>query len=254
MKISVSSPAFSVIPLEEFVPKVASRWRRWEMVSDGAHFLPAHVDEFRTAISSTDLDVTVHCPLSDINVASLVDDVRQLSVGRILEAIKAMRAVDLDSIVIHPGHASPIGVADWETVRRLNRDSLKVIANACREHGVEAHLENMPNFDWPLLKTPEELFPVAEELGMGVCLDTGHANTNANLVAFLEGAARVTHLHFHDNAGKKDEHLPVGEGTVDAKAVVRSLAGFDGHVVLEVKSLEAGDKARAAVERLGWRE
>ncbi|MBI4393022.1 MAG: sugar phosphate isomerase/epimerase [Euryarchaeota archaeon] len=254
MRISMSSPIFCNVPLGDFVPKVASAFDQWEVVADGLHYIPAHLDEFRQAVRSTDLDVTVHAPLSDINIASLIDDTRAFSVGRILEVVKSMRAADLDSIVIHPGHASPIGVGDWDAVRARNKDSLKMIAAACREHGVKAHLENMPNFDWPTCKTPEEVLPLASEVGMGFCLDTGHSNTNGNTDAFLEHKSSITHLHFHDNGGKKDEHLPVGEGTLDAKAVAHQLGAYTGYTVLENRGIGQSEKSRDAVARLGWKQ
>jgi sugar phosphate isomerase/epimerase len=254
MRMSMSSPVFCIVPLREFVPKVASSFEQWEVVADGLHYIPSHLDEFKQAVGSTDLDVTVHAPLSDINIASLIEDVRSFSVGRILEVVKSMRAADLDSIVIHPGHASPIGVADWDAVRARNKESLKMIAAACREHGVRAHLENMPNFDWPTCKTPEEVLRLAKEVGMGFCLDTGHSNTNGNTDAFLEQKEAITHLHFHDNGGKKDEHLPIGEGTVDAKAVVRELRSFTGYTVLENRGVNFSEKSRDAVAGLGWKQ
>jgi len=44
----------------------------------------------------------------------------------------------------------------------------------------------------------------------------GHANTNARVDEFLDKCLdKVVHVHLYDNYGKKDGHLPAGQGTVD---------------------------------------
>jgi sugar phosphate isomerase/epimerase len=47
---------------------------------------------------------------------------------------------------------------------------------------------------------------------------------------------RIGHLHFSDNRGKLDDHLAVGQGTVNFAELVRRLqgAGYDDTVTLEV--------------------
>jgi len=42
------------------------------------------------------------------------------------------------------------------------------------------------------------------------------------------------HLHVHDNHGQRDEHLPVGRGTIDYAPLTPVLADFDGMAIAEV--------------------
>ena len=39
-------------------------------------------------------------------------------------------------------------------------------------------------------------------------------------------ADRLAHIHIHDNHGEQDEHLPLGDGKIDFKKVVKLLKGI----------------------------
>ena len=66
---------------------------------------------------------------------------------------------------------------------------------------------------------------------------------------------RIRHVHLHDKWGGQsqddDLHLPIGDGTVDFRAIVASLmsTGCDGTITLEVK-LEFQVNCRVTVEEL----
>ena len=47
---------------------------------------------------------------------------------------------------------------------------------------------------------------------------------------------KIIHIHWHDNHGRKDEHLPIGEGLIDHEEIVRALKNieYDRTITLEV--------------------
>lgn len=123
----------------------------------------------------------------------------------------------------------------------------KAMAQAAAKHGMSLAFENMGEFS-PLgdMTTMEKLLAAIDEPNVGYCLDSGHA--------WLHGLApqdmarrmgdRLLETHFHDNRGRQspgaidprwDEHLPVGFGTTDWRAVVAALdeIGFAGPVTFE---------------------
>jgi sugar phosphate isomerase/epimerase len=51
---------------------------------------------------------------------------------------------------------------------------------------------------------------------------------------------RISHVHIHDNVGKKDEHLPLGKGTINWKQVMDKLSDYKGIFVTEMSSIEEG--------------
>ncbi|MFZ0513465.1 MAG: TIM barrel protein, partial [Candidatus Nitrosopolaris sp.] len=48
--------------------------------------------------------------------------------------------------------------------------------------------------------------------------------------------SKIIHIHWDDNHGRKDEHLPIGEGLIDHEKAVRALKdiGYDRTITLEV--------------------
>lgn len=81
--------------------------------------------------------------------------------------------------------------------------------------------------------------------GLRMTLDIGHAQLLAKQntsFRFIEDCfSRITHIHAHDNNGgtsvKDDLHLALGEGSVDYKAIIKSLVdkGYDSTITMEVK-------------------
>jgi sugar phosphate isomerase/epimerase len=76
-------------------------------------------------------------------------------------------------------------------------------------------------------------------------LDIGHAQLLAKKntsFGFMENCfSRIAHVHAHDNNGgtsvKDDLHLALGEGSLDYKAILKSLIskGYDSTITMEVK-------------------
>ena len=107
--ISVSSPAFSLMPLEQAIEAVAKDFRAWEIVAEGRHRLPEIEERFIEISGSYDLEYSVHAPLSDINIGSLNPSMREASLKEVLLAIECCGRMGIDLITVHPGFLSPLG-------------------------------------------------------------------------------------------------------------------------------------------------
>lgn len=83
-------------------------------------------------------------------------------------------------------------------------------------------------------------------------IDFGHANTMGKVNDFIKVLKSASHVHIHDNHGKSDEHLAIGEGTIDwnkvSKALIRE---YRGVVVVEGRSIPEAKRSLAQVR--GWR-
>ena len=73
--------------------------------------------------------------------------------------------------------------------------------------------------------------------GLGLVLDVGHASISGCLDDWLDDPrARLRHLHVHDNHGEGDHddpHLGLGEGVLDAAAVMAAAREAGASVMLE---------------------
>ena len=79
---------------------------------------------------------------------------------------------------------------------------------------VEVSVENMPVRKSFLANSVEELETIQKETGCFLTIDTGHANTCDCLEEMLE-LKNISYCHLNDNNGERDQHLSLGEGTLD---------------------------------------
>lgn len=123
---------------------------------------------------------------------------------------------------------------------KLNLEIYHHLADLAANRGITLTLETAIA-EWPeLTESAEQLCRFIRECdaeNMGVCLDTGHCHfTGVNLpetIRILGGALLETHLH--DNHGMRDEHLPIGQGTIAWENVIRALqeTGYKGSITFE---------------------
>ena len=84
------------------------------------------------------------------------------------------------------------------------------------------------------------MMDLLEGTNLPVCVDIGHANTTGQLDQILDATeGRIMNIHIHDNDGKQDQHLTVGDGNIDFRHVLDKLRGYSGRYVIESKSFES---------------
>jgi len=67
---------------------------------------------------------------------------------------------------------------------------------------------------------------------------------------FLVHKERFANVHVHDNMGERDQHLPVGDGNIDFKQVLKQLSGYDGRYVIEARSLNEAVVSRDRLQHI----
>lgn len=84
----------------------------------------------------------------------------------------------------------------------------------------------MPNFPILDAQTPESLDELIEGIDFRVTFDVGHLNTTTrDFDSFIETfRERIVHIHLHDNFGKRNEHLALGEGNIPWERVLQRLS------------------------------
>jgi sugar phosphate isomerase/epimerase len=110
-------------------------------------------------------------------------------------------------------------------------NSIEELTRFAAQDRVELMLENVPSecghplgslacFSQVMLAVPSLKFH----------FDVGHAfieNRMKGVKEYLDAFAdRLAHIHIHDNHGEQDEHLPLGDGKIDFKKVVKLLKGI----------------------------
>ncbi len=156
-----------------------------------------------------------------------------------------------ETLVLHPvclGLVEEEDRPDWPEIARIAEYSAKF--------GVRLAVENMRDSIWMLDRVLDEVGDDPEDTNLGVCIDIGHAHISRDagrepITDYLQRYARqLVHLHLHDNHGESDEHLSLGDGTVDWETVTETLkqSGFSGTAVLEIHS-SSGISLMEAIEK-----
>jgi len=255
MKFFFSSLRTAKSPLE-WIPKIEEAGLDgWEIVDEGAQKLnEENLEKFRDILSTTDLEISVHAPFSDMNLASVNDGIWRETLRQMSESLEMSCRIGAEVVVAHPGHYSPLGLQLPEVVWERCVSSFRELSKKAEDLGIKLCVENMTSAFMMLCKHPEEIKELLDEIeseSLSFVLDVGHAHTNGNLFEFLK-IERIEHMHVHDNHGKEDEHLAVGEGSIDWRRFAEELKKRDYRkaLVFEVRTLEEAVKSRKVLESL----
>jgi sugar phosphate isomerase/epimerase len=134
-----------------------------------------------------------------------------------------------------------------------NITGIRQICDHAADLDMKIAVENMVNMPALLGRRPEEIAGILETVdreNVGFIFDVGHANTNGNVENFLKLKDIIIHAHMHDNHGERDEHLPVGNGTVPWNKVAAGLKDYKGRIVTESRSLEEGQRSVNRLKKL----
>lgn len=193
--------------------------------------------------------VTFHAPFEEIWPGARDEEVRRLASRRIRQAIALAPAFRARGIVVHGGYYSWIydfNPGKWlEPATRTFREAVE----AAEKAGVDLFVENV--FD----ELPDTLLRLKEAVGskrLGFCCDPGHTALFSRLPAhkWVEAfGADLREFHVHDNRGTRDDHLPVGEGTVNFPGILLAAmdAGARPILTLEPHRIEHFHRGLAAL-------
>ena len=250
-RIGISVPQLCVVPFNEAIERVAaSGFKLWEIVSEDLHSLPRLEKDFKDAASSYDIDFQLHAVFSDVNIGTPNDRVRELSIGEMSQDIESAGRLGIETVTVHPGHLAPMTLERSGDVLANTRASVERLADLALESGVKLCLENMPALRITKLITAAEMRDMIDGVDIAICFDVGHANSADQIDAFLELASRFGNVHAHDNEGRPDPHMTIGEGNIDWQKVVNGLSGYKENIIIEAKSLESAVESRSVLEQL----
>ena len=187
------------------------------------------------------------------DLASDYDYVRQAWILEALREIKTARRLGIDLINFHAN----INGMFYEVKRKIVLDntikSLREIVSQAKKHKVDVMLENVPLSNG-IHSVGEFKYIIDNVNGLFVHLDIPHAFTSGGMASVIDYintfGDKIIHIHWHDNHGQKDEHLPIGEGFIDHKMTIKTLKdiGYDKTITLEV--FTNSNDARSSADKL----
>ena len=163
------------------------------------------------------LDIRMHAATVDINIASLNKGIRAESVKQMIQCGKYAESINANTITIHPGI---IGRNEPRLRKWALELAIESVGEIIDNTNVEISVENMPVRGKFLGNKVEEIENIQEATGCSLTIDTGHGNTCGNLEEILS-LKNISYCHLNDNNGIKDQHIPLGEGTLDLNLLKR---------------------------------
>ncbi len=237
MKLSVSTLALSPKPFEDILSSLEDGGIEYcEVINE----YPYH-QITKDIVDSFNIKISVHSPLSDINIASYNESMQRSSVLQIKKSIDLAASLDPHLVVVHPGHIPILGKKFESKILENSVKSLRECHRYAEDNGVMLCIENMPDIEGLLFKDVNQLYDVAEELDTHVTLDVGHANNMKFSIKEMLNSSRIKHIHLSDNDGSFDNHDALGSSGIDFKSLFKELEkiGYQDILVVEVKDSEA---------------
>jgi sugar phosphate isomerase/epimerase len=223
-----------------------------EIVDDRYHALDeTRVKALKKIIKDRGFATSVHAPFIDINIASPFKPIRTTILSRLKQSIQFSSELGSYYWVFHPGLQSGISPFAQDLDWKWNLVSVRELLSAGQEFGVNLTIENGLHPLPFLMKTADDFIRFYKDLGetgLGLTLDIGHANVNNQINDFFDRLPeKIVHAHLHDNHGKTDEHLGLGDGNINWQNIVRAFKkiGFKGTLVVESEK-----NAKESVQKL----
>ncbi|WP_458403692.1 sugar phosphate isomerase/epimerase family protein [Methanobrevibacter sp.] len=157
------------------------------------------------------LDIRMHAATVDINIASINKGIRAESVKQMIHCGQYAEKINANAITVHPGI---IGRNEPHLRKWALEMAIESVGEIIDNTNVEVCVENMPVRQKFLGNKVEEIEMIQEATGCSLTIDTGHGNTCGNLEEMLE-LKNISYCHLNDNDGVKDQHITLGEGTLD---------------------------------------
>jgi len=195
------------------------------------------------------LTFSVHLPsMGGLDISSSVQAIRSASLETFQTIVKITSPLTPENYILHVAGMiqeatnSDVVGQGASPLRRLLLENVYRCVDRMSDFLLPETIciENLPSF--PM----EFLAPIVEKTHASVCLDVGHLALRGEPLSSFLGRyfERIREVHLHDvervhhgpNVLSQQDHVALGEGSLDLEGIVRALHehGFCGPVVLEV--------------------
>lgn len=214
--------------------------------------LEGQIERHKKALMGID-QVVSHGPFHDLIATSGDPEIRAVCRKRHEQSLQAAREIGAKMYVAHsnynPNIASPFFRTNF-AIRML--DFWMPFVHQAAEDGITIVLENIWDHDPGIQR---EIVEKAGHPNLKASFDNGHALVSSKVpaVQWVETLGeQLGHAHLHDNDGKGDQHLSVGDGIEDWPALVKALVEHapQALIVAESDTLEKNRASITALRRL----
>jgi len=183
--------------------------------------------------------------------ASPVERVRRAAIEEVAASLPIFAAIGAHLVNVHISRGVPLYGNDDELQR--NGASFAELAHLAEPYGIQIVVEHPPSRCFGLT----EICTILDaDPRLGLHLDVGHAFVaGIDLEQLIDQlGSRLWHVHFSDNRGQEDDHMPIGAGKIDWQETIRLLkrVGYDDVITLEVFDQDHDFLLLSAQKVRGW--
>jgi sugar phosphate isomerase/epimerase len=252
----MNSPLHPLLQEVEALGRLGVDYLEVTMDAPHAHYtvIRERKDDLLKALQDRSLALVCHLP-TFVSLADLTESLREASIAETIQSMQV--AADLRPLktVLHPSVIRGLGTMMPDLTHRHAMAAMERLLNEAGRLNLLICVENMMPSSLSLVR-PEDFDPVFNMFPHArLTLDIGHAHIGGGMkriLGFIDRFAdRIGHVHASDNAGRNDDHLPIGAGTIDYPGIVKALraVGYDDTITLEVFSKDR-DYLRISREKL----
>ncbi len=207
-------------------------------------------EEYRGWYSSNKRTTSLHGCFIDVNPASGDPAFRELSKRRCEESCRTASLIGAENVVFHSSCFPFLRGVYLDVWVKRCADFYQEMAE---RYDVRIFVENSFDIDAGPMKA---LMGAVNDDRIGVCLDIGHANySNIPIRQWFEELGEWTgYIHLSDNMGIYDDHIMLGEGTIDWGEADRLWRGLEKETVItiEVNGVAAAEAAVTFLKEHGY--
>ncbi|MBI2076253.1 MAG: sugar phosphate isomerase/epimerase [Candidatus Aenigmarchaeota archaeon] len=197
-----------------------------EAPQGSAEILNKKANSVRKTIEKNSLFATAHAPAS-ADLGHFYQPVRDAWIEQSKKIVLLSDKIGVKKLNFHANYSSLIVKnSDLKEIILDNHvESFSAIVHYARKFGIEILLENT-------IETAKDVAYIAERVkGLRINVDVGHAfigGGNKAVINFIKTFRdNLSHLHFHDNNGRRDDHLSIGQGKINFPLIVKELQKTD---------------------------
>lgn len=251
-------------PVEKYFPLARQHHVPWlefgcqNPVNFPQMFDRARVRRVRRLVDRSGIRCGLHSA-SFVNTAEIMPTVRKAAAEHLKEYIDLTVTLGCEYLVVHCGFHFSVYL---NTVRAAMRETLARAVEYAERRRVPLVIENMnrlpgdSEFQY-LGVTVEEFADIFRRIRspyLGLALDVAHCHLLPGGAARFIRAfpERIQAVQLSDNRGTEDEHLTIGNGTVDFAGVLRLLRGinFSGPLIIELFDIAKKLRSKARLLHL----
>ncbi|MBE9531828.1 MAG: sugar phosphate isomerase/epimerase [Proteobacteria bacterium] len=201
--------------------------------------------EISETLRAKGLRSTIHGPFMDMSPGGVDEGVRELTQDQFSRLIESTKELRPEAIVLHGGYDERYYDGDSALWLAQSLKTWRPLAGEAESAGTVLAIENIFEERPGTLK---ELVEAIDSPSLRICLDIGHINLYSAVEMkdwFATLGPYIAELHIHDNLGVVDDHLPIGEGTIDFPLFFSLVRGLTNKPIYTIEPHGEGVLKRA---------